>query len=232
MKIAIMQPYIFPYIGYFQLINAVDQFVIFDDVNFIKKGWINRNNILSNEGIQRFTIPLKNVSQNKLINETYINEESQWKDQFLKTIIHNYKKAPYFDNVYALIDGIIKTEESNIAKYTCHALASISGYLGLNTIFTLSSGLEKNNSLKGPKKILDICKVLKATDYINPIGGTELYSKDSFSKENINLWFLKSNLVPYKQFNQEFVPWLSVIDVLMFNSQEDTRNLLNDYNLI
>ncbi|GAA5093219.1 WbqC family protein [Chryseobacterium ginsengisoli] len=232
MKVAIMQPYIFPYIGYFQLINVVDQFVIYDDVNFIKKGWINRNNILSNNDIQRFTVPLKNVSQNKLINETYINEESEWKDQFLKTIIHCYKKAPYFNDTFALIEEIIKKDEYNVAKYIYHTLTAISKYLELNTVFIISSELDKDNLLKGSDKILDICKILKATDYFNPIGGVDLYSKESFETEKINLHFLKSNLVPYKQFNQEFVPWLSIIDILMFNSKQEIHNLLNEYTLI
>ncbi|WP_295200220.1 WbqC family protein [uncultured Chryseobacterium sp.] len=232
MKIAVMQPYIFPYIGYFQLINLVDQFVIYDDVNFIKKGWINRNNILSNTGIQRFTIPLKNVSQNKLINETYIDETANWKDQFLKTINHNYKKAPFFKDTYSLIENIILTDENNIGTFTYNALVSVSKYLELNTTFILSSELNKENSLKGNSKILNICNILKATSYINPIGGIDIYSKELFIEERINLYFLRPSLLPYQQFNQEFVPWLSIIDVLMFNTKEKINNLLTAYTLI
>jgi len=232
MKIAIMQPYIFPYIGYFQLINAVDKFVIYDDVNYIKKGWINRNNFLSNGKIHRFTIPLINASQNRLIKDTQISKTENWEADLLNTISNSYKKAPYFDLAFSLIKEILTQNQDNIAKYNYSALLVISKYLEIKTEFSFSSELNKNNVLKGSAKIVDICKVLNATDYINPIGGLDLYSKESFLKEKIELKFLKSNIIEYKQFEDEFIPWLSIIDVLMFNSKNEVKNLLNEYTLV
>lgn len=105
MKIAVMQPYLFPYIGYFQLLNAVDMFVVFDDVNFIKKGWINRNNILVNRQKYLFTVPLKDASQNKLIKEVQIADDG-WQEKFLKTVAQSYKKAEFFDEAFALIEKL------------------------------------------------------------------------------------------------------------------------------
>ena len=232
MKIAIMQPYIFPYIGYFQLINAVDKFVIYDDVNYIKKGWINRNNFLSNGKIHRFTIPLVNASQNRLINDTKISKNEDWIADLLNTISNSYKKAPCFDLVFSLIKEILSKYDDNIAKYNSSALLDISKYLEIETEFLFSSELNKDNALKGSAKIVDICKILNATDYINPIGGLELYSKENFLMEKIELKFLKSNVIEYKQFEDEFIPWLSIIDVLMFNSKNEVKNLLNEYTLV
>lgn len=232
MKIAIMQPYIFPYIGYFQLINAVDKFVIYDDVNYIKKGWINRNNFLSNANIHRFTIPVINASQNKLIKDTCISKNENWEADLLNTISNSYKKAPHFVVVFALIKEILSLHEDSIAKYNYSALLVISKYLEIETEFLFSSELNKDNTLKGSAKILDICKILEATEYINPIGGLDLYSKENFLKEKIELKFLKSNVIEYKQFGDEFVPWLSIIDVLMFNSKNEVKNLLNNYTLV
>lgn len=232
MKIAIMQPYIFPYIGYFQLIKEVDLFVVFDDVNFIKKGWINRNNFLSNGNLQRFTIPLKNVSQNKLICETYIDEESGWKESLLKTILHNYKNAPFYESIFSLLQKILTGSSSNIALFNYNSIIEISKYLKLDTEFILSSKIEKDLSKKGSDKILDICKRLGAKEYINAIGGVELYSKENFKEEDIDLRFLQPHSVKYKQLENDFVPWLSIIDILMFNSIEDSVKLLNEYTLI
>lgn len=232
MKIAIMQPYVFPYIGYFQLIKDVDLFVIFDDVNFIKKGWINRNNLLSNGTAIRFTVPLKSASQNKLIRDTIVNDESEWRDDLLKTITHSYKKAPYFESVFPVVQKILDNPENNIAYFNFLSLKEISSYLDLNTNFILSSQIEKDLSKKGSEKIIEICKSLKATVYVNAIGGIDLYSKESFDKENITLHFLKTNNIEYKQFDNDFVPWLSIIDILMFNSKEKTIQLLNEYTLI
>ncbi len=232
MKLGIMQPYFFPYIGYWQLINLVDVYVIYDDVNFIKKGWINRNRILCNGKDLMINILLNKVSQNKLINEIYLVDDIIWKNKLLKTIENNYKKAPYFSNVMPLITEIILNKENNLALYLFYSLVTISTYIGIKTKFLLSSHIDKNNSLKGENKILEICKILNTDTYINAIGGMELYSFDNFINNGINLAFIKTNEITYKQFNKEFVPNLSIIDVMMFNSKEEILKMLNAYTLI
>lgn len=232
MRIAIMQPYFLPYIGYFQLINSVDFFVVYDDVNYIKKGWINRNNILVNEKPFLFNIPIQNASQNRLINELSILDLNKWKIDFLKTIKMSYIKAPFYDDVYPIIEKIISFKELNLAAYIQNSIELLCLYLTIGTKFVKSSEIVKNNDNKGEKKIIDICVNLKATDYINAIGGLDLYTKEHFLSERINLKFLRPEAVVYKQFKNEFIPWLSIIDIIMFNSIDDTLELLDKYELV
>ncbi|WP_111709640.1 WbqC family protein [Lutibacter citreus] len=236
MKIAIMQPYLFPYIGYFQLINAVDKFIIYDDVNFIKQGWINRNQVLVQGSKQLFTVPLQKQSSFLKINETFINEKQfeKWKIKFLKTVEQSYKKATFYEQANQLINNILSNvnDKVTISKIAVKSLVEISNFLELKTEFVLTSSLYNNVTLKGKDRIIDICKKEQAKKYINPIGGVDLYNKEDFYKENIQLNFLKSNSIEYKQFNDEFVPWLSIIDVIMFNSKEEVKEMLNNYTLI
>lgn len=232
MKVAIMQPYFLPYIGYFQLINAVDIFLIYDDVNYIKRGYINRNSILVNGAANLFSISLKDVSQNKLINEISIDTESSWKKDLLKTLEHSYKKAPHFEVVFPLVESIINHPETNLAKFIANTLREVCNYLHIDTKIIVSSEIEKDNSLKGQDKILEISKKLKADEYINAIGGMELYDRNAFSNEGIALNFIKTQPINYSQFKNEFIPWLSIIDVMMFNSSNDVKTLLNRYELV
>ncbi|QOG03800.1 WbqC family protein [Flavobacterium sp. MDT1-60] len=232
MKVAIMQPYFFPYIGYFQLINAVDTFVIYDDVNFIKKGWINRNNILVNKKQFLFSIDLKGASQNRLINEIEIDENSHWKADLLKTIRFAYAKAPFFENVFPIIKNIVEHNEINVSKLIVYSLQKICNFLSIETEILISSDLNKNKYLKSQNKIIEICKKLDATTYINAIGGLTLYDEELFLKNNISLSFIKSNPVNYSQFKEVFIPHLSIIDVMMFNSPERIKDFLNQCELI
>lgn len=233
MKVAIMQPYIFPYIGYFQLINAVDTFVFYDDVHFIKKGWISRNNILNNNNAILFSIPLKDASQNKLINEIVVSWDFKSKEKFLKTIETNYKKATYFEPVYSLVKEIVFCDVELISDLSIKSVLSVCNYLGIEKrIIKSSENYTSSIDLKKEFRLIDICKKEQAVTYLNPIGGQELYKKEDFLKEGIELLFIKSKEIKYRQFNSTFVPWLSIIDVLMFNSREETRLLLNNYELI
>ncbi|MHA1342183.1 MAG: WbqC family protein [Promethearchaeota archaeon] len=232
MKLAVMQPYLFPYIGYFQLINAVDKFVILDDVNFIKRGWINRNYILVNGKKNLFTVPLEKASQNKLIKDTYVVSDTKWKINFLKTIKFSYSRAPYFKNIYPIIQIIINNKENNLSKFIYYSLIKINEYLNIKTKIVPSSEIYRNNHLKGQYRILDICKKEKANHYINPPGGQQLYERALFEKNGIKINFIKTNYFFYKQFNNEFVPNLSILDILMFNSKERIYQFLKEYRLI
>ena len=230
-KIAIMQPYFFPYIGYWQLISAVDIFVLYDDVNYIKKGWINRNNILLNKSKHLITIPLLNVSQNKHINECIISVDDKIINNIIKTINLAYRKAPYYNLVFPTLEKIIKTKGS-ISDLVLKSVLWIKEYLNIDTEIILSSSIGKNNELKGQDKIIEIVKKLNGNHYINAIGGQELYDKEIFNNNEIKLNFIKMKEIKYKQFNNEFVPNLSFIDVLMFNSPEEIKNMLGMYELV
>lgn len=233
MTIAVMQPYIFPYIGYFQMIKAVDTFVFYDDVNFIKKGWINRNRILVNGNDYTFTVPLQKVSQNNLILDSFIHRElyPEWKSNFLQTLA-SYKKAPYYNEIYPFIQNFLDMEYNSISELAIRTIVETSKYLGLNTKFKKSSESYHNRGMERQERLIDICKHESANHYINALGGQELYKKEDFHKGGIRLSFIKSNPIEYKQFKNEFVPWLSIIDVLMFNSKEETLKLLDKYELI
>jgi len=232
MKIAIMQPYLFPYIGYFQLIGAVDTFVIYDDVNYITKGWINRNRILLNRKAHLFTLSLEKASQNRLINEITIIDNEKNRKNLLNILKHAYVKSPEYETVYPLLTDIILNKENNLSKYIEYSLKQITNFLSINTTFIYSSVISKDNSLKGQDKIIEICKKMCANIYINPIGGIKLYNKEEFSRNNIKLFFLETDQIQYKQFKNDFIPYLSIIDMLMFNSREKIKGYLKDYRLI
>ena len=235
-SIAVMQPYIFPYLGYFQLINAVDEFVFYDDVNFIKQGWINRNQILNNNKALGFSIPLEKASSFETIQGTKINFNlyAKWKKKFLKTLEQNYYKAPYFESIYDIVHEIIEDPKSeSISELAIRSNVYISNYLGLKAKFKKSSEYFYNSKkLERTERLLNIGNKLKAKAYINALGGQELYDKSDFKACGIDLYFLKPNLKSYKQFSEEFVSGLSIIDVLMFNNKKDCMELLNDYKLV
>lgn len=232
MKLAIMQPYLFPYIGYFQLIQSVDKFVLLDDVNYIKKGWVNRNRILVNGSDYLFTIPLSEASQNKWINQISVQPDDKWKEKFLKLIQMAYSKAPFYPAVYPLIEQIILYGDLNLSSYIHHSLETICQYLEISTPIVPSSEIYGNRDLKGADRILDICLKEKAEEYINPSGGIELYDKAIFANQGIRLSFLRSGQVNYSQFRNEFVPYLSVIDLLMFNSPDQIQTFLPLFDLL
>ena len=228
-RIAIMQPYFLPYLGYFQLISAVDIFVIYDDVNYIKGGWVNRNRILLNGEAFMINVPMRGASSFKKINEIQIGEN---KFKLLPTISQAYKNAPFYNDVFPLIFEIIHFDTDNLACFISNSIIKIVKYLQINTAIILSSEMRKNNDLKGQDKILSICHILSTSKYYNVIAGIDLYNKKEFADHNIELKFLKTNLVSYKQYRNEFVPWLSVLDVMMFNSPAEITNMLENYELI
>ena len=228
MKLAIMQPYFFPHLGYFQLIHAVDSFVVYDDVNYIKGGWINRNFILCQGLPQRLTLSLEKASPNRLINDISVGSNNA---KLLKTIAQNYGKAPYFSKIFPLVEEIIGYSDLRLGKYLFHAIQLMTTSLGIDTQLIESSAILKNNELKGVEKVVDICKTLEASHYINSPGGRSLYDHDYFQKQGLALSFIEPLLHTYRQFDDSFVPRLSILDVLMFNSKQRVAELLESYEL-
>lgn len=229
MKLGMMQPYFLPYIGYFQLMQLVDVYVIADDLHFIKNSYIKKNSILDNGVPALLSLQLIGASQNKLINEIEVGDNT---DKILTSIQRRYAKAPYFKDVFPLLETILLSEEKNLARFLGNSLIQISDYLGMQPKFLYSSEIEKNNDLTFDARIIDICKRVGADHYINAIGGKELYSKDDFASEGIKLSFIETKEIVYKQFDKAFVPNLSIVDVMMFNSIEECRELLQRYELV
>jgi hypothetical protein len=258
MSIAIMQPYVFPYIGYFQLVHAADIFVFYDDVNFINRGWINRNRILINGKDQLFSIPCNDASQNRLIMDIELQNDPKVYQKLLATLKMAYGKAPFFNEVYPLIEGILFAKNNKItyheepssvfpfleteipeaekgktiAQLAIDSVISICDYVGLQKQYKVSSEEYNNRELKKADRLIDICHLEGQKHYINPSGGREIYTKEYYKSKGVDLDFLIPEKVVYPQFKNEFVPWLSVIDVLMFNSPEDIKNkILPSYHL-
>lgn len=229
MKLAIMQPYFFPYIGYFQLISAADTFVVYDDVNFIKGGWINRNFILSNGDKLRITLQLLGASPNHLINQIEVGNNGH---KLYKTIQQSYSRAPYYHSVITLIEKILYSDETNLAVFLNFSLRQITDYLGMEREWHLSSALNKDVSLRGQQKVLAICKELGAKQYINVPGGKALYDHGSFVEQEIQLSFLEPVTRPYEQNSQAFIPNLSIIDVMMFNSRQQCQQMVREFELV
>ena len=232
MKLAIMQPYFFPYLGYWQLIRAVDKYVIYDDVNFIKGGWINRNNVLMNGESHRINLRMQNASSNKLINQIEVSDDCVYKNKSLKTIENNYKKAPCLSNAFPIVEKIIMQDEKNLARYLEFQIRQVCNYLSITTEIVVSSTIQKNNELRGQDKVIEICKVLGADEYINSIGGQSLYIYEDFATQGIVLRLLRTKEIKYTQFKNDFVPNLSIVDVMMFNSVETINEMLEEYDLI
>lgn len=231
-RVAIMQPYFLPYIGYFQLMSAVDVFVIYDRIKYTKKGWINRNRFLLNGTDATFSLPLKKDSDALDVVERELAADFD-RVKLLSQFAGAYRRAPYFAQTFTLLERIVQHEDGNLFRFIQHSLTAVAAHLGIDTEIRVSSSLPFDNELKGQVKVLAICDALIAKHYINAIGGTELYARDFFEERGIELKFLKSRPFAYAQFGDEFVPWLSIVDVLMFNPVEVVRECLDrTYDLV
>jgi hypothetical protein len=231
MKCAIMQPYFLPYIGYFQLIHSVDKFIIYDNIKYTKKGWINRNRYLQCGKDAEFTLPLKKDSDFLDVRDRVISTDFN-KMKLLNKISEAYRKAPYFNQVELLFERILLNNETNLFKYIYFSVKEICNVLKIHTEIVISSELDIDHSLKAQDKVIAICQHCGADVYINAIGGMELYSKDIFNQNGIELKFIRTGDVYYRQFENEFIPWLSILDVLMFNTIDEIMTLLNCYEIV
>ncbi len=232
MKVAIMQPYFLPYIGYFQLIAAVDTFIVYDNIKYTKKGWINRNRMLQNGKDVMFSLPLKSDSDYLDVCERELAADFN-RDKLLNQFRGAYTRAPYFEQIFPLFEQIVRYEDTNLFRYIHHSITRVCEYLGIATEIKVSSSIVIDHDLKNQDKVLALCEAEGANVYVNAIGGKELYSKEVFLNKGIALRFIQSKSLEYTQFGAEFVPWLSIIDVMMFNSLDTIKhNTLANYEMI
>ncbi len=255
MKLAIMQPYFFPYLGYFQLIHAVDKFILYDNLNYIKWGWVNRNRVVLQGKPTFFIVPILGKSSFKKIRDTRVDikNEVRWKKKILNLMVSGYKKTSCFDEIYPLIEKIINTDAEYLTDINGSSIKQISEFLGISTQITtdisnyeiLEKNLNKSDSdintfylheqkLSDTKTIraICICKNEQADIFVNAIGGQTIYDKNIFKKNGIDLYFLNSLSYAYRQNSEEFLPSMSIIDVLMNCGKTGTRRLLDNYELI
>ena len=232
----IWQPYLFPYIGYYQLIGAVDVFVVYDDVNFIKGGWINRNQILGAAPGSKlmFTLPLSGASPNLRIGDIEVDARQlpMFHNKFTKTLRQLYRKAPHLEQVLALTDRCFGYEDLRLGHFLNHSLRVVCEYLSIHPEWIPSSAVFDNQDLRGQERLMDICRQLECSRYLNTIGGQEMYDKPGFAARGIDLQFVRPVISPYSQLAEPFVPYLSILDVMMFNSPESIRPMLENYSLL
>jgi len=227
MKLAIMQPYFLPYIGYFQLIAAVDVFIVYDNIKYTKKGWINRNRMLQNGKDVMFSLPLKSDSDYLDIRERELAADFSC-DKLLNQFKGVYRRAPYFEQTFPLIEQIVRHGDTNLFSFLYQSIVKTCEHLGITTEMRMSSAIAIDHGLKSQDKVLALCEAVGANTYINAIGGMELYDRDAFRAKGVELKFIKSNSFEYVQFSNEFIPWLSIIDVMMFNSLDAVQVAINN----
>lgn len=216
MKAAIMQPYFLPYIGYFQLIAAVDLFIMYDNIKYTKKGWINRNRMLQNGQAAVFSLPLKGDSDSLDVRDRELAGDFK-REKLLNQISGAYRPAPFFAQTFPVIEEVVRFEDRNLFRFVEHSIRRISQHLGITTEVRRSSDVAADHSLKSQDRVLALCEAVGAKNYVNPIGGVELYSRDDFKARGVKLEFITSKPFDYAQFDSDFVPWLSIADVMMFN---------------
>lgn len=230
-KIAIMQPYFLPYIGYWQLIHAVDIFVVYDNIQYTKKGWINRNRFLQNGKPEIFSIPLVKDSSFKNVDERNISPSFE-KKHLLAQFSNAYSKAPFYKQNFEIIENIVNYDNENLFEYIYNSILEIKTYFGIKTPIVKSSNIDIDHSLKSQDKVIAICKALNAGIYINAIGGQGLYNKGDFDSQGIKLNFIKTKNINYSQLIPTFVENLSILDVMMFNGKKNLPNFLMEYELL
>jgi hypothetical protein len=227
MRLAIMQPYLFPYLGYFQLAASVDRFVIYDDVAFIKNGWINRNRILLGGTPHYLTVPLAGASSSRRIDEVRTQPRERWQGKLLEQLRHAYARAPQYASVSRLVEQVLSDETDSIARLAAKSVIDTCTYLGLETAFVKTSTGYGNDALRSAARVIDICARERASTYVNLPGGRALYDASTFAAANIDLEFVDTVLPAYAQFGAPFVAGLSIIDILMFNRIESARAMLS-----
>ncbi|MEO6138031.1 MAG: WbqC family protein [Luteimonas sp.] len=232
MKAAIMQPYFLPYIGYFQLIRAVDVFVVYDNIQYTKKGWINRNRFLLGGSDATFSLPIRKDSDFLDVRQRELAPDFD-RAKLLNRLREAYRRAPEFARVFPLLEAIVLDGAGNLFDYVHQSITKVCAYLQIDTPIVVSSTVDIDHSLQAQDKVLAICRSIGADQYVNPIGGQALYSREVFGAQGVGLSFLRSRDKQYMQFGDPFVPWLSIIDVLMFNSSPAIADQLeHGYELI
>lgn len=233
MKLGIMQPYLFPWIGYFQLINFVDLFVLYDDVQYMKSGWVNRNRILSGDGPKHFTLSVTRQSHTLLINERrFAPSFERDKQRILAQIEAAYRDAPCFDETMDFLQACFACDDHSVSSFVAHTISMCCEHLGVDTPTVCSSEMDARSDLHAQDRVIEICKVTGATHYINSIGGTDLYRAEDFLQNGIRLNFMKTRKVSYEQFTSDHVERLSIIDVMMFNDLDHISSLLREFDLV
>ena len=233
MKLGVMQPYFFPYLGYFQLIDAVDVFVFYTDVNFVKQSWMNRNSILGRDGKLLFSIPLSNGKSGVKIHDVQISQKREvWEKKFMRTLEYSYRKAANYEVGYELVRECFSFQGASLAEFNVHSVVTLCQWMGINTKIVQSSEGYQNRERERVSRLIDICQKEGADCYVNSPGGRSLYTQEDFQQSDIKLRFLEPKLKEYPQSEQKsFVEGISIIDLVMNIRAEEVKALLSGYQI-
>lgn len=238
MSVGIMQPYFLPYVGYFQLMQHVDQWVIFDQIQFIDKGWINRNRILHPDAQKQWqflTLPLYNRKQFSSIDQLELMPDPQWKKQLSRKIDFFKKRAPFFNNAKNLLEECLSHDESSLSGFVSNSIKVCCSHLKISTPIYVQSecNFELGEISHAGQWALEIAKAMGANSYVNPLSGHELFRQEEFDRDNIELSFIKSKITPYRQGYREFVPGLSILDLVMWNDDDSLQQMIkSDFEIV
>lgn len=224
--VAVMQPYLFPYLGYYQLLHHADVFVLYDDAHFIQRGFINRNRLLANGRPQRFTIPVIGASQNRRIRELRFGDD---RGKLAGSLRHHYAGTPEFARVLPLVESVLAEPERDVTQVCRASLQRVMDYLELPCAIRQSSELDYDRDADAAGKLASLCQTLGSNCYVNPVGGRDLYREADFRERGVTLSFLRMDAVTYPQAGGPFVPDLSIIDLLMWCTPERAREMLGRY---
>lgn len=228
MKVAIMQPYFFPYIGYFQLMDAVDTFVFYDDAQFMKGGWVNRNRILHKGEAAWWTYPIVREDFRLTIRERRYGKSDAQLASLKGKLEGAYRRAPCFTDTMPVIAAHLAHDDDHVSRFNQAHLEGLAGWLGIDCRFATSSAIAHDRTLSGQARVIELCRQLGATQYFNAIGGLALYDPKAFADAGIELSFVEPGPVSYPQFDAPHVPFLSIVDVLMFNTVPQAKALLRE----
>lgn len=213
--VALMQPYLLPYLGYFHLMSAVDRFIIHDDVQYIKGGWINRNRFLRDGEPVIFTLPVRQGGHNRLISEShYADQLPEALSRILRQFDAAYRGSDHYRAVVTFLRGVAPLGERSVVTFNAFMLRVLAKTFGLRASFSLSSELGIDPRSRGQDRVIEICRRVGADCYLNPLGGRDLYDREAFARAGLHLGFIESTFLQYPQASNSFVPALSIVDVL------------------
>ena len=235
MKLGIMQPYFFPYLGYFSLIKNTNHFIFFDTPQYEKRSWMNRNRIINANGeVAYISVPLNKAPQQTAIKDMVIDNTQNWGESMLARLVYYKKNAPYYEKISTFFSSLITPPLDSLADLNISTTIAVSRYLGIDTTFETFSKMNLPiGEVNAPDEwALEITKALGYDTYVNPPGGMAFFDKNKYIDNKINLEFLQADLRPYNQKLDHFEPGLSILDVMMFNSPEEIREMLDEYTII
>lgn len=231
-----MQPYFFPYPGYFSLIKATNKWIVFDTPQYANYSWMNRNRIINcnDDNWMYFIVPLKKRPLRTSINSIVIQNEVNWKEKIISQLGYYKKHAPYYNHVVEFLRETLTSEFVKLSDLNIHTLKATCKYIGIDFNYEIYSEMNLQiEDIHAPDEWgLNICKAMGVSKFINPERGQNFIDRQKYLNEKVDIKFLEYRYPDYDQKMEEFIPGLSIIDAMMFNSPKELKVILEDYKLV